>query len=153
MAGQNPPTGFFSYKPPIASRSLCSSTIPPPPPPPPPPSAHPSQGTSPAFAYNYNYSSASANASSRGVKSTNTSSGESLGKNEDQTTSIEVAMWTCDTCDIALKSEKALKSHRKTHVKCVQCSFEGVPKAVKVNFKPHLFSRKMKVESNYSNTC
>jgi hypothetical protein len=87
------------------------------------------------------------------VKSTNTSSGESLGKNEDHTTSIEVAMWTCDTCDIALKSERALKSHRKTHVKCVQCSFEGVPKSVKVSFKLHSFSRKMKVKSNYSNTC
>lgn len=41
--------------------------------------------------------------------------------------------WYCDACDLALHSEKALKSHRKSHVKCTECSFEGAPKVVKAH--------------------
>lgn len=43
--------------------------------------------------------------------------------------------WTCEPCQIKLESEKAFKSHRKSHVKCSNCSFEGAPKVVKAHYQ------------------
>jgi len=43
--------------------------------------------------------------------------------------------WFCDACDLALESQQALKSHRKSHVKCTECSFEGAPKIVKAHYQ------------------
>lgn len=43
--------------------------------------------------------------------------------------------WYCEACDLELDSQQALKSHRKSHVKCTECSFEGAPKIVKAHFQ------------------
>eukprot|EP00934_Nitzschia_sp_Nitz4_P000982 Nitzschia sp. Nitz4//scaffold221_size33835//31260//32357//NITZ4_007858-RA/size33835-exonerate_protein2genome-gene-0.18-mRNA-1//1//CDS//3329542578//982//frame0 len=43
--------------------------------------------------------------------------------------------WYCDACELSLTSEQAYKSHRKTHVKCTECSFEGAPKVVKGHYQ------------------
>ena len=43
--------------------------------------------------------------------------------------------WTCEACQCTLESEKAFKSHRKSHVKCSDCSFEGAPKVVKAHYQ------------------
>jgi hypothetical protein len=47
----------------------------------------------------------------------------------------EPSQWSCDSCDLAFDSEKAWKSHRKSHVKCSDCSFEGAPKVVKAHYQ------------------
>jgi Zinc finger C-x8-C-x5-C-x3-H type (and similar)/Nuclear fragile X mental retardation-interacting protein 1 (NUFIP1)/Zinc-finger of C2H2 type len=47
----------------------------------------------------------------------------------------QVNTWECDSCNVTLDSEKAFKSHRKSHVKCTECSFEGVPKIVKAHYQ------------------
>ena len=44
-------------------------------------------------------------------------------------------IWTCKACNITLESEKALKGHRKSHVKCSDCPFEGSPKIVKAHYQ------------------
>lgn len=44
-------------------------------------------------------------------------------------------MWTCKVCNVTVESEKAFKSHRKSHVKCSDCSFEGAPKIVKAHYQ------------------
>lgn len=43
--------------------------------------------------------------------------------------------WYCDACDLALDSQQAFKSHRRSHVKCSECSFEGAPKIVKAHYQ------------------
>ncbi|KAG7358135.1 zinc finger domain containing protein [Nitzschia inconspicua] len=43
--------------------------------------------------------------------------------------------WVCDSCDITLDSERAFKSHRKSHVQCTECTFEGVQKVVKAHYQ------------------
>jgi hypothetical protein len=43
--------------------------------------------------------------------------------------------WTCDPCKVTLDSEQALKSHKKSHVKCSDCSFEGSPQVVKGHYQ------------------
>lgn len=127
MAGRNPPNGFYAYNPPSASRPLPTTSQPQPPP-------LLSQGTPPVFAYDYNYYSASAASSYHGTNNPGSAGGDIPGMNE-VPKAEEDAMWTCDACDMSLMSERALKSHKKSHVKCVECSFEGVPKIVKVSFK------------------
>lgn len=58
---------------------------------------------------------------------------------DNQLTPVEVdskdSPWFCDACDLALESQQALKSHRRSHVKCTECSFEGVPKIVKAHYQ------------------
>lgn len=51
------------------------------------------------------------------------------------TTANISAAWTCKACQITLESEKAFRSHRKSHVKCSDCSFEGAPKIVKAHYQ------------------
>ena len=46
----------------------------------------------------------------------------------------DAVVWTCDTCKVTLESEKAFKSHRRSHVKCSSCEYEGAPKLVKAHF-------------------
>ena len=43
--------------------------------------------------------------------------------------------WTCKACNITLESEKSLRGHEKSHVKCSDCSFEGSPKIVKAHYQ------------------
>jgi len=43
--------------------------------------------------------------------------------------------WTCDACKITLESEKAFKNHRRSHVKCSACDFEGAPKIVQIHYQ------------------
>jgi hypothetical protein len=45
------------------------------------------------------------------------------------------SVWYCEACDLELDSQQALKSHRKSHVKCTECAFEGAPKIVKAHFQ------------------
>jgi hypothetical protein len=54
---------------------------------------------------------------------------------DDQESKRRRIEWTCDACDLSLDSEQALKSHRKSHVKCSMCSFEAAPKVVKGHFQ------------------
>ena len=51
-----------------------------------------------------------------------------------KTTATKIS-WTCKACNITLDSEKALKGHRKSHVRCSDCSFEGSPKVVKAHYQ------------------
>jgi hypothetical protein len=54
---------------------------------------------------------------------------------DDQESKRRRIEWTCDACDLSLGSEQALKSHRKSHVKCSVCSFEAAPKVVNGHFQ------------------
>lgn len=45
------------------------------------------------------------------------------------------SIWYCEPCDLELDSQQALRGHRKSHVKCTECSFEGAPKIVKAHFQ------------------
>ena len=45
--------------------------------------------------------------------------------------------WTCTTCNVTVDSERAWKDHRRNHVKCTECDFEGCPKVVKGHFQAH----------------
>lgn len=57
-------------------------------------------------------------------------------KSEDSITMTKPPnVWTCKACNITLESEKALKGHRKSHVKCSDCPFEGSPKIVKAHYQ------------------
>lgn len=143
MADQRtPPSGFYSYNaarsaPPISHNAYHSAQGPP------MPMAY---AASPmTFGYNYssNPSSGSASAWSTAHFSTGVPqyayptmpmSNVSNGANMAQTQQLQKQRktWTCDACDVTLDSERALKAHRKSHVKCTECSFEGVPKVVKV---------------------
>uniref|UniRef100_A0A7S3L4K5 C3H1-type domain-containing protein n=1 Tax=Amphora coffeiformis TaxID=265554 RepID=A0A7S3L4K5_9STRA len=44
-------------------------------------------------------------------------------------------MFRCEPCDLELDSAIALESHKKSHVKCNGCDFEGAPKVVKGHFQ------------------
>ena len=41
----------------------------------------------------------------------------------------------CEACDLELDSLKALESHKKSHVRCNVCGFEGAPKVVKGHYQ------------------
>lgn len=47
----------------------------------------------------------------------------------------EDAVFRCEPCDLDLDSQVALQSHKKSHVKCSSCDFEGAPKVVKGHFQ------------------
>ena len=44
-------------------------------------------------------------------------------------------LFRCEPCDLELDSAIALESHKKSHVKCNGCDFEGAPKVVKGHFQ------------------
>lgn len=125
---------------------LFGSAVPgmaPPPPPPPPSSAQQSQNGSNIYNYGYGFGvpgqaprdlnpndvipQSSSSATSASIASIS-----ALGEPKAKRQKIE---WYCDACDLSLDSEKALKSHKKSHVKCTVCSFEGAPKVVKGHFQ------------------
>lgn len=143
MDQRTPPSGFYSYnaaqsaQPP--QQNVYRSN-----PGPPIPMAY---AASP-MAYGYNYTSY--NRSAAPAWSTAQPAGvpqyaypNSAQPNVLNTTSVSQPQqepqktWTCDACDVTLESERALKAHRKSHVKCTECSFEGAPKIVKVSHDCH----------------
>ncbi|VEU37531.1 unnamed protein product [Pseudo-nitzschia multistriata] len=68
------------------------------------------------------------------VQISQSSSGKDFA--ETTTKSAKAPMvWTCKACNVTLESEKAFKSHRKSHVRCSDCSFEGAPKIVKAHYQ------------------
>ena len=44
------------------------------------------------------------------------------------------SQWTCAACAVTLDSAKAYRAHRKSHVQCSDCDFQGVPKVVKAHY-------------------
>ena len=136
MAGI-PHVPFYSYKsgknPPLSNSLLPGSNYENPPPPPPPPPGLNQTPCQPCV-YNYGYSAPTPTAASNfGVPLTQSNYDPEpirQGSNEKKTSD-----WTCDACDITLDSERALKSHRKSHVRCSHCPFEGAPKIVKGHFQ------------------
>ena len=44
-------------------------------------------------------------------------------------------MFRCDPCGLDLDSAAALEAHKKSHVKCNACDFEGAPKVVKGHYQ------------------
>mmetsp|Transcript_41572 Transcript_41572/g.100116 ORF Transcript_41572/g.100116 Transcript_41572/m.100116 type:complete len:414 (-) Transcript_41572:882-2123(-) len=141
MDKRPPPAGFHSY-------NAAASAQPPNPnvyrhtQGPPVPTAY---AASPmTFGYNYNYNQSSTSASPwSSAQSTavpgyvypNTATPNAPGlDNTGSTQQQQPKTWTCDACDVTVESERALKAHRKSHVKCTECSFEGVPKVVKGHY-------------------
>jgi len=129
---------------------------PPPPPPPPPPPLNPSSqygiatAISPSGKGSYQYSSGQPHA----LNNTQRSAGygvpglppglptvpvkvtkECMKTATATITKKPSSSWSCEACKITLDSEKAFKSHRKSHVKCSDCSFEGAPKIVKAHYQ------------------
>jgi Zinc finger C-x8-C-x5-C-x3-H type (and similar)/Nuclear fragile X mental retardation-interacting protein 1 (NUFIP1) len=51
------------------------------------------------------------------------------------TTTTTKSKWPCKACDVTLDSEMAFTNHTQSHVKCSDCSFEGIPKVVKGHFQ------------------
>jgi hypothetical protein len=107
------------------------------PPPPPPPTTQQSQPQSPNL-YNYGYGYAVPGQAPREYPSQPKHS-QHLVQQQSSTQPAakkrKVEEWYCDACELSLDSEKALKSHKKSHVKCTVCSFEGAPKIVKGHFQ------------------
>ena len=96
------------------------------------------------FGYNYNHNQASTSASvwssvhptavpQHAYPNAATSNVPGLGNSPLTQQQHHTETWTCDECDVTVETERALKAHRKSHVKCTECSFEGVPKVVKVS--------------------
>lgn len=122
------PTGFYPYRPSsLSSRpSASNDTLPPPPPP---------ASQSPAFAFGYSYNSAHVSSATYQHHESIIPTPLTDAKQTPTTNSGVTSCWTCDACEITLDSERALKSHRKSHVKCSDCSFEGAPKVVKAHYQ------------------
>lgn len=114
--------------------------LPPPPPPPPPPNPN---GVSHTFnyGYGYNYPMQSqrrflvpGQAPSQLDQSVPSTCPPATEK-EPPPAKAKSPSWFCDPCDLEFESEKALRSHRKSHVKCSDCAFEGAPKVVKGHYQ------------------
>jgi hypothetical protein len=139
MAGRYPysQTGNTSNGPPL----------PLPPPPPPPPAlgndARAPQAFSYGYSYGYGYPSVpqslrlapgqappQANPAEPQVSQTSPGEPSTPEKSEQKESS-----WFCDACNLALDSQQAFKGHRRSHVKCSDCSFEAAPKIVKAHYQ------------------
>jgi hypothetical protein len=144
MAGQPTPPWYpcNSARP---GQPPSGSQLPPPPPPPPPPRpGYTVPGMPQPFAYSYSYSYGGSSLSNPppgyahtptlpvGLSSTTAPQQANIDDPEKKRRRIQ---WTCDACELSLDSEQALKSHRKSHVKCTVCSFEAAPKVVKGHFQ------------------
>lgn len=114
--------------------------MPPPPPPPPPQRADGAPIATGAYGYPYSYShSPSIPILAPGQAPRQQSEAPipetSRKEVEEPQDEGEVKEFFCDACDLELESAQAFKSHRKSHVKCTECSFEGAPKIVKAHYQ------------------
>lgn len=121
-----------------------------PPPPPPPPPVQGLLGSdvrapqaSPAYGFAYGYQSASqslrlapgqAPPPALPVQSLVTQTSPVEASVPEKSDQKEIS-WYCDACDLQLDSAQAFKSHRRSHVKCSECSFEAAPKIVKGHYQ------------------
>ncbi|CAJ1969616.1 unnamed protein product [Cylindrotheca closterium] len=146
MDQRKPPTGFHSYKAtpsaqPSNQDGYRHSHGPP------VPTAFAASPMTFGYNYNYNQSSTSASvwssAQSTAVRQyahLNAAApnmpclGSTSTTQQHQSQQQQIETWTCDACDVTVESERALKAHRKSHVKCTECSFEGAPKIVKAHY-------------------
>ncbi len=143
----------------MANRHPCAfppsgGSAPPPPPPPPrlpnAPTIYPEASQSLSYGYNYGYGYGYGTTSIPQL-STSLAPGQAPRQPHPtelpqvlhgsgvltltDTSKAKECIWYCEPCDLELDSQQALKSHRKSHVKCTECPFEGAPKIVKAHFQ------------------
>ena len=144
MSGQPTPP-WYPYNSARPGQPPLGSQLPPPPPPPPPPRpGYTVPGMTQPFAYSYSYSYGGSSLSNPPpgyahtptlpVKLPSTTAPQQANTDDPESKRRRIE-WTCDACELSLDSEQALKSHRKSHVKCTVCSFEAAPKVVKGHFQ------------------
>jgi hypothetical protein len=148
MAGHQSTPPWYPYNSARPGQPLTGSQLPPPPPPPPPPRpGNTVPGMSQPFAYSYSYGGSSLSKNPPpgyaahtptlpvGLLPSTTAPHQAATTTDDPESKRRRIEWTCDACELSLDSEQALKSHRKSHVKCTVCSFEAAPKVVKGHFQ------------------